>query len=134
MEGTEVLGASRIARLKEALNNDPEFLLTARMWNASVRLNMEKDALLVKIHDGKVIDIEAGHYDFDLLTPGDVFITAPYEDWQKFLAPVPKPFYVDLWGATIHHGFRITGDMETFYAYYPALRRFFDVMREVTLD
>ena len=56
-------------------------------------------------------------------------VSAPTSEWQQFLERVPKPFYVDLWGAMTHHGFKASGDMESLYAYYPAVRRLFDIMR-----
>ena len=43
----------------------------------------------------------------------------------------PRPFYQDLYAATIHHGFTAAGNRTHFCAYYPALRRLVELMREV---
>ena len=42
---------------------------------------------------------------------------------------MPKPFYQDLYAATIHHGFSVAGDTLDYCAYYPALRRLIELMR-----
>ena len=126
------MDASRTTRLQEALNNDAEFQQASRFWNTNLKLDMGNNALLFRIQTGQVTEIERGYQDFDLLVPSDIQIHAPAEQWDKFLQLVPKPFYLDLWGATVHHGFKVGGDLEKMYAYYPAVRRFFDVMREVT--
>jgi hypothetical protein len=118
-------------RLPAAVNNDPEFRIAARFWNSTLRLEMGADPLVIRLEKGQIIEVASGHEAFGLLVPSDIVITAPVEDWQKFLERIPKPFYVDLFGATIYHGFRVGGDMASFYAYYPAVRRLFDIMRSL---
>jgi hypothetical protein len=117
------------AGLQEAANNDPEFRIAARFWNSTLRLDMGEAALLVRIREGRVAEVITGRQAFELLIPVNLFISAPAGEWQKFLEPVPKPFYVDLWSASTHHGFKLGGDMESFYAYYPAVRRLCDILR-----
>jgi hypothetical protein len=119
----------RFDGLQDAVNADPEFRIAARFWNAAVRLEMGNDALLLRMEKGQLAEIVTGAQVFAFLTPVNVVISAPTAEWQKFLEPVPKPFYVDLWGAATHHGFHVSGDMESLYAYYPAVRRLFDIMR-----
>ncbi len=118
--------------LQDAVNADPEFRIAARFWNGAVRLEMGDSALLLRIEQGQIAEIATGAQAFAFLTPVNVVIAAPSAEWQKFLEPVPKPFYVDLWGAATHHGFHVSGDMESLYAYYPAVRRLFDIMRTIT--
>jgi hypothetical protein len=92
---------------------------------------MGTDPLVIRLEKGQITEVASGHEAFGLLVPSDIVITAPVEDWKKFLERIPKPFYVDLFGATIYHGFRVGGDMASFYAYYPAVRRLFDIMRSL---
>ena len=124
--------AMRFNGLQEVVNADPEFRIAARFWNATVRLDMDGDALLLRIEKGQIAEVVTGAQVFAFLTPVNIIIVASAVEWQKFLEPIPKPFYVDLWGATAHHGFQVGGDMESMYAYYPAIRRLFDIMRTVT--
>ena len=115
----------RLGCLKARANADPEFRLAARFWNAELALCDELAGQLVKIEDGRVRGLRP-------YAPGDacdVSISAPREEWDRFLAPVPRPFYQDLWGAWTRHGFELDGDLDSLYAYYPALRRMFDLLR-----
>jgi len=115
--------------LQEAANGDPEFRLAARFWNTALRLEIGKEALLIHIEKGQISEIITGHQAFAFLTPVNIVVSASTDEWQKFFERIPKPFYVDLWGAVTHHGFKVGGDMESLYAYYPAVRRLFDIMR-----
>lgn len=116
-------------KLQEVANRDPEFRLAARFWNTALRLEMGNEALLLRIEKGQIAELLSGHQAFAFLTQVNIVVSAPTNDWQKFLERIPKPFYVDLWGAMTHHGFKVGGDMESLYAYYPAVRRLFDIMR-----
>ncbi|MGE0681081.1 MAG: hypothetical protein AB7P69_09315 [Candidatus Binatia bacterium] len=118
-----------LSKLQEAANGDPEFRLTARFWDTAIRLEMGNEALLIRIEKGQIAEVVTGHQAFAFLTPVNIIVSASAGDWQKFFERIPKPFYVDLWGATAHHGFKVGGDMESLYAYYPAVRRLFDIMR-----
>jgi hypothetical protein len=120
-----------VYKIQAAANNDPEFRIAARFWNSAVRLEMGDDALLIRIEKGQVAEVLSGRQAFTFLVPANVIISAPAAEWRKFLERVPQPFYVDLFGASSHHGFSVGGDMEHLYAYYPALRRLFDIMRSL---
>ena len=116
-------------KLQEAANNDPEFRLAARFWDTALRMEMGNEALLLHIEKGRIVELVSGHQAIAFLTPVHIVVSAPTSEWQRFLERIPKPFYVDLWGAMTHHGFKVGGDMESLYAYYPAVRRLFDIMR-----
>ena len=119
-------------KLQEAANNDPEFRLAARFWDTALRMEMGNEALLLHIEKGRIVELVSGHQAIAFLTPVHIVVSAPTSEWQRFLERIPKPFYVDLWGAMTHHGFKVSGDMESLYAYYPAVRRLFDIMRALT--
>jgi len=55
---------------------------------------------------------------------------APAEVWERMLEPIPAPFYHDLFAAAVHHGVQMNPDYLDFAAYYPALRRMLEVMRD----
>jgi hypothetical protein len=106
-------------------NADGEFALHARFWNATVRLRVGPARYRLDIRDGVLRDC----------TPwlggiaADLAIEADEAEWRNLLAPVPKPFYQDLYAATVHHGFSVTGDTVNYCAYYPALRRLIELLR-----
>jgi hypothetical protein len=114
------------ARIPQRLNDDPEFRLCARYWNGCVRLRVGERLCVLRIADGRVTDLGS---DEGPLAPRDIEVSAPEQAWRSFLEAVPPPFYQDLVAASIHHEFAIAGDMETLFAYYPAIRRMFDVLR-----
>jgi hypothetical protein len=130
MNGT--LPTPRIAReampgILETVNCDPEFRLAARFWNGSFRLGLEPDeGYVFRVRDGVLVEIVAQPSPFE---PWDFEIAGPKEGWEKILQPVPPPFYQDVVSAVFRHGFRLGGDLESFFAYHGALRRILEVLR-----
>jgi hypothetical protein len=120
-----------IEQLRRA-NDDPEFQIAARFWNTVLHVGVDdtgEPGHLIRIRDGRIEEIRpqasAGPGE-----PWQLSISASRDDWRRFLEPVPRPFYQDLWGASIYHGFRIQGDLEAhLYPYYPAVRRMFELLR-----
>ncbi len=115
------------AQIPQRLNDDPEFALCARYWTGAVRLRVGEHGWMLRITDGRVTGFDSAEAE---LAPGDIEVSAPEEAWRTFLQAIPPPFYHDLVAASLHHEFGIGGDMETFFAYYPAIRRLFDVLRQ----
>jgi hypothetical protein len=111
--------------VREVANADPEFRIAARFWNADVRFAVEAHGRVLRVRAGR---IEAVLDDRD--APAcDVSIGAPAETWREILAPVPRPFYQDLYGASLQHDLRFEGDLDAFYPYYPAVRRLVELLR-----
>ncbi len=108
-------------------NDDGEFRIHARFWNATVRLGVGHRNYRVPIDNGCVGLIER----WSGGVASDLAIHAPEADWQALLATLPRPFYQDLYPAAIHHGFEVVGDTANYCAYYPAIRRLIEIMREV---
>ena len=78
-------------KITSVANSDNEFRLTARLWNADLRLEVGADAYLLRMRDGHISEFsktESRGY--------DVKISAPEGDWRELLKPIPKPFYQDL--------------------------------------
>ena len=115
------------SNVQETANADAEFRRHARFWNATIRLGIGSRKLKLRIENGAVVGIERW---FGAIAV-DLAIDASVDDWQELLATVPRPFYQDLYAAAIHHGFDVAGDAEDYCAYYPAVRRLIDIMRDV---
>lgn len=111
--------------LREALNADPEFQLSARYWNGRVKLDFEDRVYIVHVHDGVVERIEENPTMYD---PCDLSISGSSQGWEEVLATTPKPFYQDIYSASVHHDFDIEGDLEQFFGYHAALRRMTQIM------
>ena len=115
------------ATVKAKVNSDGEFARHARFWTATIRLGIGHRNVKLGIDNGAVDVIERW--------PGgmgvDLAIQAPDADWDALLSAQPPPFYQDLYPASLHHGFDVVGSLTDYCAYYPAIRRLIDVMREV---
>jgi hypothetical protein len=114
--------------LRDRANTDGEFRLHARFWNARLRVVCDTVATGIEIRDGAVAAIEPWN---PAWFGADIVIRADMAEWRKLLAPLPQPFYHDLWAANAHHGFSLNGTTQHLCAYYPALRRLVELMRHV---
>ena len=114
-------------QVRSRANGDGEFRMHARFWNSRIRLKIGDRRYQVVVDSGEIVSIERWYRG----TACDLFIMAPERDWESMLEAVPRPFYQDLYPATLHHGFDVAGDIGHYCAYYPAIRRLIEVMREV---
>jgi len=112
--------------LAQQLEADGEFRLAVRHWTATVRLDVGDASHAIRIEDGHVLAVTACAAARDC----DVFITADRGTWEQMLQPAPRPFYQDLLAAAAHHGVVLNSDLLEIAAYYPALRRLLEILRE----
>jgi len=124
MSGTLVLPVDAI---RDRLNADPEFTLTARFWSTDVRFRVGRDLYFMRIENGRVAAFKRGTEGFDAYA---IHIGGPLEVWERMLEEKPRPFYHDWFAASFHHDFELGGDLGAAYAYYYALRRIHAVMGE----
>ncbi len=114
------------SRFLEAVNADGEFKIAARFFNGALKLYFEKESLLLKFRDGTLLAISPGQK-FD---SADITIRGSLANWEEFLKPIPRPFLHDMFAAIVRDEFDWAGNSETFFAYYGALRRMFQLMRQ----
>lgn len=132
-EGSLVVSAATLigvdaGRLRTAMRNDPELQIAARYLTCRIRLEIDDAYMTVLFVDGSVVDVVDTMTGFD---PYDIVLSGPATVWRGILEPVPAPFYQDFWSARFMHGFRTEGDLDTLCAYYGAIRRMGDLMREI---
>jgi hypothetical protein len=113
--------------LARRVNQDGEFRLASRFWDATLRLDLGPESQRLCFQGGRLQEIRDCDPDADC----DLHISAPLEDWERLLEPVPRPFYQDLFAAQLYHGFQMTAEPLDYAAYYPALRRLIEILREV---
>ena len=119
------------SELKQRLNADTEFRLAARFWSATLRLDMGDASHRLRFEDGSLVDVSPCGAD----SACDLFVAASPAEWRELLAPIPRPYYQDLFGAQFQHGVRLPEDPLAYAAYYPALRRLLQLLsasREVS--
>ncbi len=114
-------------RLSALFDTDRELARCARFWTGALHLGVGGQRFAVRFEAGAFTG--AGPADA-ALGPRDVEIAAAPAEWEKLLAPVPPPFYQDVFGASLHHPVSLGGDPDTLFAYYPALRRVIEILRE----
>jgi len=113
-------------KFQSALNEDGEFKIAGRFLDGALKLHFADDALLLKFRDGQLVSMVTP----SLFDTADVVIKVPLSSWQEFLKPMPKPFFHDMFAAIVRNQFEWSGDSETFFAYYGAFRRMFQIMRD----
>ncbi len=114
-------------RLAATFTADRELARSARFWSGAMHFGVGERRFRLRFENGRFAGAEAGD-----ATPGptDLTIAAAPAEWDKLLAPVPPPFYQDPYGASIHHPVSLGGDLDTLFAYYGALRRVIEILRE----
>jgi hypothetical protein len=112
-------------RLEQSANEDGEFRLHARFWNADLRFIMGDESTAIRVRDGEIQGIRVGAAD----EPPDLTLSAPVTVWEEMLKRVPRPFYQDLLGAAAHHGLSLEGTLTHRCSYFPAVRRLVELMR-----
>lgn len=116
-----------IAALRARFERDPELGHAVRFWTGALIVKAGAARSALRFEAGRLA--EAGPRDAPA-GPRDVEIAAAPGEWEKLLAPEPPPFYQDVFGASLHHPVSLGGDVETLYAYYPAIRRVLEILRE----
>ena len=114
-------------RLSATFSSDRELARCARFFTGSLHLGVGARRYALEFEGGRfvraaAVDAEPG--------PRDLALSAAADEWEKLLAPRPLPFYQDPFGASLHHAVSLGGDSETLFAYYGALRRVIEILRE----
>jgi len=125
------LDSSKVERFQNAMNNDAEFKLAARFMSEDVLLEVDDSRCIVKVRDGVVTEIKlnppsSDHWSFS--------IKATAETWDKLLRPSPPPLYTGLNAGMIRGNLQITGNLEVAFAYFWAMNRMLDIMRQLQND
>ena len=112
-------------RVMEQANADGEFAVAARFWRTRLRLDLGPESVLLTVQDGAIHSIEPCARDGAC----DASVSADCESWTRLLEAAP--LWQDLFGAAGRGDFAIAAsDLEAFYAYYPAVRRLVDLLRQ----
>lgn len=111
--------------LRSSANGDPEFSMHARHWTGVIRIGIGRRAVRMSIVSGQMTEVQPWLGRF----ASNLSIDAASSEWRALLEPIPRPFFQDLHAASIHHGFSVSGDLQSYCAYYPAVRRLVELMR-----
>lgn len=123
-----LLDAEGAEQLRLRMNRDPEFKLVSRDMTLNLALEVGSARWLVKIRDGALQTI--GRF-VPLTEPVDISIKGPDEFWQQLLSPVPPPGFQNLYAGMRFAKCEVAGNSELYNAYYAAITRMVEVMRDV---
>ena len=115
-------------RLARLCAGDGEFRLASRHWTGTLRLDLGTDAADLRLRDGAAVEVVVAEGQ-QPAGPGHVGISGSADLWEKVLAPVPERFFNDVVPAQLV-GLAVSGDQETFWQYYPAIRRVVEMLRQ----
>lgn len=114
---------------RQRVNADPEFALKACDMALDLAVAVGPERRLLVFRDGALIAVR--RY-MKLSEPIDITISAGADFWSKLLAPVPPPRYQNLYAGVRFATCEVSGNAELFNAYYAALTRLVEMMREMT--
>jgi hypothetical protein len=114
--------------IRNHVNGDPEFKLAARYMLTNILLEVGDSRCIVKVREGAISEMLANPIFADACS---FYIKGSEEAWNKFLQPVPPPFYNGVFSAMIRQNFEVGGNLEDAFSYFWALTRMLDVFREL---
>ena len=112
-------------QFRDILNSDGEFSVASEFWETDLHLGLGDFKSLLKIRDGKVIEIREAKE----IEQSDILLAGPEEEWKKALEPIPKPYYHHVFSSVCFHDISWGGDIEGAMAYLGALNRVVDLLR-----
>ncbi|MEU3982846.1 hypothetical protein AB0F77_22580 [Streptomyces sp. NPDC026672] len=123
---------ANLASLSDRANADPEFRQAGRYWTGIVQVAIGEESFVIKVVDGVVQSQHgpADANDWPVALNYDIRLSAPVEEWEKFFDPDPELFYHELFAAVTRQFISLGGDIGMWYAYYAAVRRLINLLRE----
>lgn len=123
-----LLDAKAAERLCDRINRDQAFNLVARDMTLNLAIEADGETRLIKFRDGALRTIVRF---VPLTEPVDITIRGNGEFWRMLLSPVPPPRFQNLYAAVRAGTCEVSGNGELYAAYFAAITRMIDVMREL---
>ncbi len=123
-----VFDAGTAERLRDRVNQDGAFRQVSQDMTLNLALETDGAVRLVTFRDGTLTSVRP----FVAVTePVDLTIRGDTTFWRNLLSPVPPPRFQNLYAGVRAETCQVSGNAELYWAYFAALMRLFDVMREV---
>tara|TARA_B100000745_G_scaffold58555_1_gene34703 strand:- start:21 stop:410 length:390 start_codon:yes stop_codon:yes gene_type:complete len=94
-------------KYEELTNNDETIKAMSKYYTCSFMFDMEKEKVIIEMHDGKVKNININPQALD---PYDFALRASAKTWKEFGQPVPKPMFHGIWSASFQRDLKIEGN------------------------
>jgi hypothetical protein len=123
-----VFDAEKAERLRERVNRDGAFRQVSQDMTLNIALETDGAVRLITFRDGTLTSIKP----FVAVTePVDLTIRGDATFWRNLLSPMPPPRFQNLYAGVRAETCQVSGNAELYWAYFAALTRLFDVMRDV---
>ena len=119
--------AGAAAALRDLVNADGEFANVSRDMTLGLCLVAGTEETLLRFRDGKLAYV--GRF-VPLSEAIDVYVKAAPDFWTKLLSAAPPPRYQNLYAGVRFKTCEVAGDSELYFAYYAAITRLIEIMRE----
>ena len=93
-------------KYEELTNNDETIKAMSKYYTSSFTFDMEKEKVIIEMHDGKVKNININPQALD---PYDFALRASAKTWKEFGQPVPKPMFHGIWSSSFQRDLKIEG-------------------------
>jgi len=94
-------------KYEELTNGDETIGAMSKYYTCSFMFDMEKEKVIIEMHDGKVKNINTNPSPLD---PYDFALRASAKTWREFGQPMPKPMYHGIWSASFQRDLKIEGN------------------------
>lgn len=122
-----LLDAARAEAWRRSINSDGEFKLKSRDMALNLSVQIGEERRLLKFRDGELVSIARF---MALAEPIDVTVKGTAEFWSKLLAKVPPPRFQNLYAGVRFGTCEVSGNGELYFAYYAAITRMIEALRE----
>ena len=94
-------------KYEDLTNSDETIGAMAKYYSCSFMFDMEKEKVIIEMHDGKVKNINTNPGPLDAY---DFALRASASTWKEFSVPMPKPMYHGIWAASFRKDLKIEGN------------------------
>jgi hypothetical protein len=118
---------ARLAAVAAKVAADAVLLRRGRLLNTVCQLDIGPDTFLVRIVDGRIVELRPGPF----VTPSAAFaLSGEAAVWQRFLAADPPPGDHDLFAFLKRKELRVTGDLHPLMSHLLYFKGLFAHLRE----
>tara|TARA_Y100001970_G_scaffold179520_1_gene218462 strand:+ start:14357 stop:14749 length:393 start_codon:yes stop_codon:yes gene_type:complete len=116
-----------IKRVGAKCGDDEQFVQATKFWDGSLRLGIGDTCVVFRFDSGKLQSAYEGDDDYSDAS-GSFGLNASIEAWNQLLSQTPndEQLTVTGWAGDVIR----TGDRDTYWRYYPALRRLIELAGE----
>ena len=122
-----VLDAAGAEALRNRLNADGEFRQVSNDMRLDLSLEIGAQKRLFRFRAGKLESIDRYAPMTETI---EIYIRGSEDFWSKLLTPLPPPNFQNLYAGLRFKTCEVLGDSEAYFAYFAALNRLIDIMRE----